>query len=148
MAHSRWEATQELLRLHDRVNRLLGRGVLEHEDDDLMGGSWTPACDILETREALVLRAEMAGVSQNQIEIHVADHVLTLRGERTFEKQEGEIEYHRIERSYGAFARSFTLPTNVSADQITAEFRDGVLEIRMPKRKEALPRQIKVNIGS
>jgi HSP20 family protein len=147
MAQSRWEATQELLRLQERVNRLFGRGVLEHDDDDLMGGSWTPPCDILESKDAVILRAEMAGVRQDQIEIHVAGNILTLRGERVFEKQDGEIEYHRIERSYGAFGRSFTLPTNVAADQISAEYRDGVLEIRMPKRQEALPRQIKVNIG-
>ena len=148
MGQGRREAAQELLRLQERMSRLFGRPVFgfEQEDDELISGSWTPACDILETRDAVVLRAELPGMRQQDIEIHVADNVLTLRGDRQFEKREGDLEYHRIERSYGTFARSFTLPRNVAADRISAAYRDGVLEVTMPKREDALPRRIKVNI--
>lgn len=143
---NRWEATQELLRLHDRMNRLFGIG---HESDDpMMSGNWTPACDIVETRDALILHAELPGVKREDIEISLDNGVLTLRGSRNLEKETEERSYHRIERSYGQFIRSFTLPRSVDADRITANFTDGVLEIRMPRREENKPRSIKINVDA
>lgn len=148
MGSNRWEAAQELLRLHDRMNRIFGMG---HEDvghDAMMTGNWTPPCDIVETREALIVYAELPGVKRDDIEISLDNGVLTLRGARALEKENEERSYHRIERSYGHFIRSFTLPRTVDAERISANFTDGVLEIRMPRREEDKPRSIKINTAT
>ena len=149
MGSTRWEAAQELLRLHDRMYRLFGLG---HEgdfgQDEMMSGSWTPACDIVETEEALIVYAELPGVKRDDIEISLDGGVLTLRGSRTLEKETEERSYHRIERSYGSFVRSFTLPRSVDSERISANYQDGVLEIRMPRREENKPRNIRINVGA
>lgn len=143
MGSTRWEAAQELLKLHDRMNRLFGLG---HQDDEeqFASGSWTPACDILETREAVIVRAEVPGVKRSDIEISLDNGVLTLRGTRKLEQETEERSYYRVERSYGNFVRSFTLPRSVDSEKISAHLEDGVLEIRMPRREETKPRQIKI----
>ena len=147
MSSSRRDAAQELLRLHDRINRLFN---LSHqhelEDDSMISGNWVPACDIVETSDALIVRAEVPGVRRDDIDISLDNGVLTLRGHRDLEKETQERTYHRIERSYGSFSRSFTLPRSVDAERITAVYTDGVLEIRMPRREETRPRQIQVRI--
>lgn len=144
MGSSRWEQAQELMKLHDRMNRLFGLTHHEMDEDHLSSGSWTPSCDILETREAVIVRAEVPGVKQSDIEISLDNGVLTLRGTRKLEKETEERSYYRIERSYGSFVRSFTLPRSVDAERISANLEDGVLEIRMPRREETKPRQIKI----
>lgn len=147
MGSSRWEQAQELMKLHDRMNRLFGLTQNELDEDQLSSGSWTPACDILETREAVIVRAEVPGVKRADIEISLDNGVLTLRGARKLEKETEERSYYRIERSYGSFVRSFTLPRSVDAERISANLEDGVLEIRMPRREETRPRQIKIETG-
>lgn len=147
MSSSRFDATQELLRLHERINRLFNLSHHhEFESDELISGNWTPACDIVETGDALIVRAELPGCRREDIEISLENGVLTLRGHRELEQETQERTYHRIERSYGKFARSFTLPRSVDADRISANITDGVLEIRMPRREETRPRQISINV--
>src|SRR5690242_14670600 len=114
MGSTRWEAAQELLRLHDRMNRLFGH----HEEEDMSSGSWTPACDIMETRDAVIVRAELPGVKRDDIQIALDNGMLTLRGERKLEQESQERSYYRIERSYGSFIRSFTLPRSVDGEKI------------------------------
>lgn len=145
MGSTRWEAAQELLKLHDRMNRLFGAHDLDEEH--LSSGSWTPACDILETREAVIVRAEVPGVKREDIEISLDNGVLTLRGSRKLEQETEERTFYRIERSYGSFVRSFTLARSVDPDRISANLEDGVLEIRMFRREETKPRQIKIHTG-
>ena len=147
MTSSRFDATQELLRLHDRINRLFNLSHHhEFESDALISGSWTPACDIVETPDALVVTAELPGVRRDDIDISLDNGVLTLRGHRDLEQESQERTYHRIERSYGHFTRAFTLPRSVNPDQISATYVDGVLSIRMPRREETRPRQIQVKV--
>jgi HSP20 family protein len=144
MAVTRWESAQEMLRRLERINRLFqSHGELD-DDQQLVSGTWSPACDILETADALVLRAELPGVRQSDIDISLDQGVLTLRGNRELEKEDEERTYHRIERSYGHFSRAFTLPRMVDAEKISASYVDGVLEIRMPRREASKPRQIRI----
>jgi HSP20 family protein len=144
MGSTRWEQAQELMKLHDRMSRLFGVTGHELDEDQLSSGSWTPACDILETQDAVIVRAEIPGVKRADIEISLDNGVLTIRGNRKLEKETEERSYYRIERSYGSFVRSFTLPRSVDAERISANLEDGVLEIRMPRREETKPRQIKI----
>lgn len=115
-------------------------------DEDLVSGSWVPPVDVMETPECILLRAELPGVRQGAIDISFADGVLSIRGDRGFEKESDSLRYHRIERVYGSFARSFTLPRTVDPEGITASFTDGILEVSVPKRDEAKPRQIRIDV--
>lgn len=108
---------------------------------------WAPAVDILETENELILKADLPAVKQEDIDIRVEDGALTLRGERKFEKTETEKGYHRIERSYGSFSRSFLLPETVAMEGVKATFQDGVLTVTLPKKEIAKPRQIKVELA-
>ena len=127
-------------------NRLFGSSPVRRErDEELSLGAWIPPVDIEEDTEKLALTAELPGFKEDDIDIQVEGGVLTIRGERKFEdKQEGK-NFHRVERSYGQFVRSFTLPNNVDRDNVKATFKDGLLSIELPKREEAKPRQIKVS---
>ncbi len=107
---------------------------------------WSPAVDIFETADSIVMKAELPGVSRDNIDIQVQDNTLMLKGERKFEREVKEENYLRIERSYGAFQRAFTLPTVVQRDKIKATFKDGVLEVTMPKAEEAKPKQVKIDV--
>ena len=109
---------------------------------------WAPAVDIFETANELVVKADLPEVKQEQIDIRVEDGTLTLRGERKFEAEKSEKGYHRIERSYGAFSRSFSLPDTIEAENVKASFKDGVLTITLPKKELAKPRQIKVEVSN
>lgn len=109
---------------------------------------WAPAVDILETENELILKADLPEVKQDQIDIRVEDGTLTLRGERKFEAVKDGKGYHRIERSYGAFSRSFLLPDTVQSDGVKATFKDGVLTVTLPKKEMAKPRQIKVEVSN
>jgi HSP20 family protein len=106
--------------------------------------SWAPAVDVVETPERYEVRAELPGVKKEDVEISVENNVLTLRGERKFEKDEQKESFHRIERAYGTFVRSFTLPTRVNPEQVEAKFDAGVLTIQIPKATEARPRKIEI----
>jgi HSP20 family protein len=147
MAVIRWTGVpfHELASLQQRLNRAfdesMGRGPA---DEELSTGTWAPPVDIFETKDRLVLKAELPGLSEDQIHLRFDNGVLTLEGERKFEKESGDENYHRVERSYGRFQRSFTLPTMVSPDAIAATFDNGILTVELPKRDESKPKQIKI----
>jgi len=145
MGAGKWDPTHELLRLQDRLNRIFGQ-VLD-DDDHVISGQWTPPCDIIETKDAVVLHAEIPGVSESSIDVQVEGGVLTLKGEKQFEQESSERNYHRIERAYGRFVRTFTLPRSVDPDKITATIERGVLQLVMPKRSETQPRSIKIQVN-
>ena len=143
----RWEPFKDLLSLQDRMNRLfeetLARGAVREE---ATSGQWSPAVDILEAEGDIILKAELPGVDLDAIDIQIRDNVLTLRGERTFEDEVKKEHYYRIERSYGSFTRSFTLPSTIDQARVQAQLRDGILEVKLPKRDSALPRSITVEV--
>jgi HSP20 family protein len=151
MAIVRWEPFRDLAGLQDRMNRLFDesfRGARAGNADDwALGGSWAPAVDIYEQDGNIVMKAELPGVDPKAVDIRLENNTLTLRGERKLDKEVKEDSYHRVERAYGAFSRSFTLPTVVDQGNIKAEYRDGVLKLTLPKREEAKPRQIQINVG-
>jgi len=109
--------------------------------------TWAPPVDIYENGDNLVLKAELPGFNPDDVEIRVEDNTLYLKGERKFEKEVKEQSYHRVERSYGAFTRTFSLPNSVDADKVAANFKDGVLTLTMPKKEEAKPKTIKINVS-
>ena len=151
MAIVRWEPFRDLAGLQDRMNRLFDesfRGARTGTADEwALGGSWAPAVDIYEQDGNIVMKAELPGVDPKAVDIRLENNTLTLRGERKLDKEVKEDSYHRVERAYGAFSRSFTLPTVVDQGNIKAEYRDGVLKLTLPKREEAKPRQIQINVG-
>jgi HSP20 family protein len=112
--------------------------------DEFEGSTFAPAVDIKETPKEYVVTAEVPGIDKKDIHIEIADNLLTLKGERKFEKEQKEESYHRVERSYGSFTRSFSLPTKVKADAIEAAFKDGVLTVKIPKTEEQVPRKIEI----
>ena len=109
---------------------------------------WTPSVDILETENDLVVKMDIPEVDLNDVDIRMENHTLTVKGERKFEKREDSKAYHRIERSYGSFARTFTLPDTVDTEHVRADYKNGVLSIVLPKKEVAKPRSIKVEIGN
>jgi HSP20 family protein len=144
-----WDPYRELGALQDRVNRIFGGPVLRRERDEEMSlGAWIPPVDIVEEKERILLTAELPGFKENEIEIQMEGGVLTLRGERKSEVEKEGRTFHRMERSYGQFVRSFTLPNNVDREHVKANFANGLLQIELPKREEAKPRQIKITAGS
>lgn len=146
MGAGKWDPTHELLRLQDRLNRIFGQA-LEDDDDQLISGNWTPPCDIVETKDALVLHAEIPGVPEESIDVQVEGSILTLKGEKQFEQETEGRSYHRIERAYGKFVRTFTLPRTVDIERITARVERGVLQLTMPKRSETQPRSIRIEVS-
>jgi len=129
------------------VNRLFGN-VLEHSGEESNLSSWAPAVDIYETEHELVVKADLPEVDPKELDIRVENHLLTIRGERKFEKKVNEDSYLRVERAYGSFSRSFSLANTVNAEAIKADYQNGVLTLTIPKREEAKPKQIKVNVGT
>jgi len=114
-------------------------------DEDLVGGSWAAPVDVAESQEQIIVRAEVPGMKQEDIEIEFENGLLTIRGERALQKEEN-LTWHRVERTYGKFSRSFTLPRTVDPEKIAASYRDGILEITVPKKEEAKPKQIRINV--
>ncbi len=109
--------------------------------------TWAPPVDIYENGDNLELKAELPGVNPDEVEIRVEDNTLYLKGERKFEKEVKEQSYHRVERTYGTFTRTFSLPNSIDADKVTASYKDGVLTLTMPKKEEAKPKTIKINVS-
>jgi HSP20 family protein len=141
----RWNPWNELNRLQRELNELFERrfeGEQETEEP-----RWRPQMDIYEDGERFVLSAELPGIEPGQVEINVENDLLTLSGERTLEHEDQRESYHRIERTYGKFARSFTLPKSVDAEKIAAQFKNGVLTVTIPKKAEVQPRQINVKVS-
>jgi HSP20 family protein len=110
--------------------------------------TWAPPVDIYENGENLVLKAELPGINPDDVEIRVEDNTLYLKGERKFEKEVKEQNYHRVERSYGTFTRTFSLPNSIDSDKVAANYKDGVLTLTMPKKEEAKPKTIKINVST
>ncbi|MGA2958865.1 MAG: Hsp20/alpha crystallin family protein [Thermodesulfobacteriota bacterium] len=149
MALIRWDPFREMSSLQERMNRLMSdfRTRSPFGEEEMAQGSWIPAVDIYETKESIVLNVELPGVTKEDIALEVKDSTLTIKGEKKLEKNVTEENFHRMERSYGSFTRAFTLPSTVQQDKVKAKFRDGILEIMLPKAEEAKPKQIKVDVG-
>ncbi|HSR13154.1 MAG TPA: Hsp20/alpha crystallin family protein [Thermodesulfobacteriota bacterium] len=149
MALIRWDPFREMSALQERMNRLLTdfRNRSPLGEEEMAQGSWIPAVDIYETKDSIVLIVELPGVTKDDMNIEVKDSTLTIRGEKKLEKDVKEENYHRMERTYGSFMRAFTLPSTVSQEKVKAKFRDGILEVVLPKAEEAKPKQIKVDVG-
>jgi HSP20 family protein len=150
MAIVRFEPIRDLVGLQERMNRLFDesfRGAARHHDEDWSLGAWSPAVDIYEQNGNIVLKAELPGVDRKDVDVRVENNVLTLRGERKVEGEVKKESYHRVERSYGTFLRSFTLPSVLDTDKIKADFKDGVLRLTLPKKEEAKPKQISIQVA-
>lgn len=142
---TRWDPYREFNTFADRLSRVLSQATPRNRDEEMSLGTWLPPVDIAEDKDRITMTAELPGFKDDQIQIQMEGGVLTLRGERKFEEEKEGRNFHRVERSYGQFVRSFTLPNNVDRDQIKASFSDGLLHIELPKREEAKPRQIKIS---
>ncbi len=144
---NRWEPFRGTSTLQEQVNRLFGN-VLERAGEESNLTSWAPAVDIYETEHELVVKADLPEVDPKELDIRVENNLLTIRGERKFEKKVNEDNYLRVERAYGSFSRSFSLANTVNAEAIKADYQNGVLTLTIPKREEAKPKQIKVSVGT
>lgn len=147
MAVVKWDPLRDLLSIQDRMNKLFEQTLSRSRAEEAITPStWTPAVDVYETPETIVMKADLPGLTREHIEIQLRDKTLTLKGERRFAKEAEEENYLRIERAYGAFQRSFTLPATIRQEQIRAVFRDGVLELTLPKAEESKPKQIVIEV--
>ena len=144
---SRFEPFRGVSTLQDQINRLFS-DVLERTGEDSNLTSWAPAVDIYETEHELVVKVDLPEVDPEDLDIRVENNILTIRGDRKFESKASEDKYLRVERAYGSFSRSFSLANTVNSEAIKADYRDGVLTLSIPKREEAKPKQIKVNVGT
>lgn len=150
MAITRFDPFRDLAVLQERMNRLFNDRLQGQGQDEAMlhRGSWAPAVDIYETDGAMVLKAELPDLRREDIDVNVENNTLTLRGERRFDEQVKQEQFHRIERAYGAFVRQFTLPSTVDSTRIAAEYKNGVLTITLPLREEAKPRSVKIDVAA
>ena len=142
----KYDPFRELRSLQDEMTRLF-TGVMpaNFNREEMTHGAWAPSVDIYEDKERLILEAELPGMSRDDFDISVENNVITLKGERRFEKKTEGDNYHRVERSYGTFTRSFTLPQTVTAEGATADFENGVLRVSLPKREETKARKIEIS---
>ena len=142
----KYDPFREMRSLQDEVNRLFASSFSRggDSDNDLMRGAWSPQVDIFENRNEIVLEAELPGMKPEDVNISIENNVLTIHGERKFEKKDDKDNFHRVERSYGSFTRSFTLPPTVQSENAQAEFENGVLRLILAKREEAKPRRIEI----
>lgn len=138
-----WDPFRELEEMSGRLNRVLGRT----EGKELSNYDWSPSVDILETAEDFQVKCELPEVKKEDVKVNVSDGLLRIEGERKFDKEDKTKRYHRVERFYGSFMRSFALPDGVEADKVRADFKDGLLTVRMPKSPKTLPRAVDVKIG-
>ena len=147
MAITRCRPFRDMITIQDDMNRFFedffGRPSAKSE---WLEGAWNPSVDISETKDNLIIKAEMPGMNKEDVKISIHDNILTLKGEKKQEKEEKEENYHRVERSYGSFCRSFALPASVKADQVKASYKDGVLNISLAKIEEAKPKEIPIVI--
>ncbi len=146
MAITRWDPFREVVALQNRFNTLF-RDMKEAESP-LTTASFVPAVDIYEDEKKVVLKLEIPGVEEKDLDVRVENNILTVKGERKFEAEEKEENFHRIERSYGSFYRAFTLPSTVDSEHVQASYTAGVLRLELMKKAEAQPKQIKVNVAA
>lgn len=143
---TRFDPFRDLVQLQDRVNRLFAESAANREEG-INTTSFVPPVDIYEDEHNIVLKVEVPGIDQKDLDIRIENQTITIRGERKFEKETKEENYHRVERRYGSFQRSFGLPNTVNPEQVTAKYDNGILTVTMAKRAEAKPKQIKVDVG-
>lgn len=145
----RWDPFRELEEMSERLNRVIGRTSLRRDDgkEMLTVADWVPAVDIIETESEYLIKAELPEVKKEEVKITLQEGVLTIQGERKQEKEEKGKKFHRIERTYGTFSRSFTLPDYVDDARVSAEFREGVLNLHLPKSEKTKPRAIEVKVS-
>jgi HSP20 family protein len=146
MAITRWDPFRDVIALQNRVNSLF-RDFSDGSESALATAGFVPAVDIYEDAQKVVLKLEVPGLEQKDLDVRVENHTLTVKGERKFEKEEKEENFHRIERRYGSFFRAFTLPSTVDTENVAANYSAGVLKLELKKKAEAQPKQIKVNVG-
>jgi HSP20 family protein len=145
MSITRYDPFRDMRNLQHEVNRLFTGGLGSGFDEEgIARGSWSPSVDIYENKDQIVLEAELPGMKREDFDLSVENNVITLRGERQFEKKDESDNYHRVERAYGSFTRSFTLPNTVTAEGAQAEYENGVLRVVLPKREETKARRIEV----
>jgi HSP20 family protein len=145
MTITRYDPFRDLRTLQEEVNRLFtGNMARTFDEEGIARGAWSPSVDIYENKDQIVLEAELPGMKREDFDVSVENNVITLRGERHFEKKEESDNYHRVERAYGSFTRSFTLPNTVTAEGATADYANGVLRVSLPKREETKARRIEI----
>lgn len=145
MAIIRWDPFREVISMQNRMNSLfrdLGEG-----EGPVSTAAFTPAADVYEDEKKITLKLEVPGIEEKDLDVRVENNTLTVKGERRFEKEEKEENFHRIERRYGSFFRAFTLPSTVDTEHVEAGYNSGVLKLELKKKPEAQPKQIKVNVG-
>jgi HSP20 family protein len=145
MAINRWDPFREVVALQNRVNNLFRE--MNEGDSPLTTASFVPAVDVYEDPKKVVLKLEVPGIEEKDLDVRVENNTLSVKGERKFEKEEKEENFHRIERRYGTFFRSFTLPSTVDSEHINASYVNGILKLELSKKPEAQPKQIKVNVS-
>jgi HSP20 family protein len=145
----RYDPYRELASLKERMNRIFDDtfSAATRREEDALAATWTPPVDVVEKKDRIVLTAELPGFTEEQIQLRFEDGVLTLEGERRFERDADEARYHCVERSYGRFSRAFRLPANVDEEGISATFVNGLLVVDLPKRDEAPPKSIRIRAG-
>jgi len=144
----RWDPAIDLVTLQEKLNRLFESNLIKsrYDEEELGSGVWAPPVDILETPESIVLIVELPGLDKKSIHVEVKENVITLKGERKLVKGIKEEQYHRIERYYGKFIRSFNLPSSVEKDKAQARFKDGILRVTLPKSQKVKPQQVTVEV--
>jgi HSP20 family protein len=147
MPITRWDPFRDVIALQNRVNSIF-RDFNENGDAPSTTASFTPAVDVYEDPQKVVLKLEVPGIDEKDLDVRVENHTLTVKGERKFEKEEKEENFHRIERRYGSFYRAFTLPQTVDTENVQANYNAGVLKLELKKKAEAQPKQIKVNVAA
>jgi HSP20 family protein len=146
---TRWDPFREFSTLQDRMNRLFHDSFSgEGREEALTNTAFAPPVDVYEDEHNVTLKIEVPGIDEKDIDVRIENNTLTVHGERKFEKEEKEENYRRVERQYGSFTRSFTLPNTVDPENVSANYEKGVLKIKLAKKAEAKPKQIKVNVGS
>jgi HSP20 family protein len=146
MAITRWDPFREVVALQNRINSLFRD--LNEGDDPVAAASFVPAVDIYEDAQKVMLKLEVPGIDQKDLDVRVENHTLTVKGERRFEAEEKEQNFHRIERRYGSFYRAFTLPSSVDTENVAASYNAGVLKLELAKKPEAQPRQIEIKVAA
>lgn len=144
-----WDPWRDFGSLQERINKMFDDTIRSTGagDEELATGAWSPAVDIHETEDSFVVSADLPGLKKDDIQINVEDNTLTIKGEKKFEEKVPRDKYIRVERNYGTFVRSFSLPQNVDSAKIKATFKDGILDLTLPKREESKPKKIAVEVN-
>ncbi len=145
---TRWDPFREFVTIQDRMNRLFRDSYgPEGKDESLATTAFAPPVDVYEDEHNITLKIEVPGIDEKDIDVRIENNTLTVHGERKFEKEEKEENYRRVERQYGSFTRTFTLPNTINQESVEADYDKGVLKVKLAKKAEAKPKQIKVNVG-